>query len=150
VLHVPTLIQFAVRGVPKPKGSMKAFMPKGARFPVITHDNPKTRPWVSSVRIQAQQHAPKALWLGPISLELLFTIPKPQSLPKRRPSWAIRKPDLDKLIRSVKDALSGVIYKDDAQVIYESAKKEYGNAPGVEVVIRQVSQDLSMKGKDNA
>lgn len=122
---------------------MKAFIPPGARFPVITHDNPKTRPWVSSVRIQAQQHAPDALWLGPISLELLFTIPKPKSLPKRRPSWAIRKPDLDKLIRSVKDALAGVIYKDDAQVIYESAKKEYGNAPGVEVVISQVPQDFS-------
>ena len=140
------MISFEVRGNPKAKGSMKAFMPKGARFPIITHDNPKTRPWVSAVRIQAQQHAPIQLWLGPITLELLFTIPKPTGLPKGRPSWAIKRPDLDKLMRSVKDALSGVIYKDDAQVIYESAKKEYGNAPGVSVVISQVPQDLSMKG----
>jgi len=122
---------------------MKAFMPKGARFPVITHDNPKTRPWVSTVRYQAGRHAPDALWLGPIHLELLFTLQKPKSLPKRRPSWAIKKPDLDKLTRSVKDALTGVIYYDDAQVVYESAKKEYGDAPGVEVVITQVPQDLS-------
>jgi len=140
------MISFEVRGNPKAKGSMKAFMPKGARFPVITHDNPKTRPWVSAVRIQAQQHAPIQLWLGPITLELLFTLQKPQSLPKRRPSWAIRRPDIDKLVRTICDSLTGVIYKDDSQIIYQSAKKEYGNAPGVTVVISQVPQDLSMKG----
>jgi len=36
------VLTFFVPGIPAPQGSMRAFMPKGARFPVVTADNPKT------------------------------------------------------------------------------------------------------------
>jgi Holliday junction resolvase RusA-like endonuclease len=36
------------------------------------------------------------------------------------------RPDLDNLVKSVKDALTGVIWKDDAQIIRLVAEKRYG------------------------
>ena len=129
-------IIFTVYGIPQPKGSAKAFMPKGVRFPIITSANPKSRPWANSIKLVAQKHRLRnGLWLGPLELKLDFFLAKPKSLPKRKVSWAMKRPDLDKLTRSVKDALTGVIYKDDAQVIDEHTRKEYGDAPGVRVQI---------------
>lgn len=43
------------------------------------------------------------------------------------------RPDLDKLIRAVLDAMTGVAFVDDAQVVALNVGKEYGNAAGVEL-----------------
>ncbi len=140
-----TFIQFAVRGFPQQKGSKRPMWATKQGRSYLLDMNPKAKSWQQTVSLTARQYAPHAgLWLGPIALELLFTLPKPKSLPKHRPSWAIRRPDLGKLARTVEDALTGVIYKDDSQIIYQSNKKEYGNAPGVEVVVSQVPQDWSV------
>lgn len=129
-------IIFTVYGIPQPKGSSRAFMPENARFPIITDDNPKSRSWANTVRMIAQaSRLQNGLWLGPIELQLTFFLKKPKSLAKRKVAWAIKRPDLDKLTRTVADALTGVIYKDDAQVVDAHIIKEYGDAPGVRVRI---------------
>ncbi len=43
------------------------------------------------------------------------------------------RPDLDKLVRAVLDAMSGVVFVDDAQVVALNVGKEYGNADGLEL-----------------
>ncbi len=142
------MISFEVRGIPQQKGSKQMFWAKKRQRPIVVDMNPKAKGWQQTVALTAQRYAPdNGLWLGPVALELLFTLAKPKSLPKQRPSWAIRRPDLGKLARTIEDALTGVVYKDDSQIIYESLKKEYGNAPGVSVVISQVPQDLSLPGE---
>lgn len=52
---------------------------------------------------------------------------------KKRRFWHTRKPDLDKLTRSIKDALTGVIYNDDSQIVGLHCFKEYGDEPGVDI-----------------
>lgn len=129
-------IEFTVLGVPIPKGSTKAFMRPGMRFPVVTNDNAKTKPWATTVTTMAQQHAPPGgPWHGPVALMVWFTLPRPKSLPKKTVHH-VKKPDLDKLVRNIKDALKGVIYRDDAQVVHVEARKSYENPmvpPGVRV-----------------
>src|SRR6185369_17739711 len=49
------VIQFVVLGIAQPKGSARAFMPKGARFPVVTSDNRNLKAWERSVRDRLQQ-----------------------------------------------------------------------------------------------
>jgi Holliday junction resolvase RusA-like endonuclease len=44
-------------------------------------------------------------------------------------------PDLDKLIRAILDALTGVVWRDDGQVVDIVASKVYADTPGVDVVI---------------
>lgn len=134
-------IAFTVLGVAQPKGSTKAFMRPGMRFPVVTNDNPKTKPWAELVRLVAQQHAPQGgPWAGPVDLSTTFYLPRPKSLPKRVLHHT-KKPDLDKLVRAVKDALKGVLYLDDSQVVRVLASKAYttpDSAPGVCVSIAPV------------
>ena len=135
-------ITFQVFGVPVPKGSMKAFMRPGMRFPVVTHDNLKSKPWADTMRLMAQQHAPVGgPWDGAIELHASFYLPRPKSLPKKV-LHHIKKPDLDKLLRNLKDALKGVIYIDDAQVIDVHPKKFYATPdapPQVVVTIRRIA-----------
>lgn len=140
---------FEVRGLPQPKGSTKAFafMDKKTGRPraVVTGDCKGTKPWAGDVRIAAKQNAPTdGPWQGPITLSLAFRVQAPQSLPKTRRSFAVKKPDLDKLTRAVKDALTGVIYRDDSQVVEMLLTKQYGEVPGVSVVASQTDEQSSL------
>lgn len=125
-----TEFSFTVYGVPIPKGSAKAFMPRGARFPVVTHDNKKTKPWQQLVADGASQALRGAgvMMTGPVFLRVTFFLPRPKSLPKSTTAH-LKKPDLDKLVRAVKDALTKVIWQDDSQVTQLNAWKYYA-APG--------------------
>lgn len=134
-------ITFQVLGVPIPKGSMKAFMRPGMKYPVVTHDNTKTKPWADGVKLAAQQHAPVGgPWDGAIELHASFYLPRPKSLP-RRVVYPTKKPDLDKLLRNIKDALKGIVYSDDAQVIDTHTFKRYATSeapPQVFITVRRI------------
>jgi Holliday junction resolvase RusA-like endonuclease len=114
----PSALTFTVYGIPIPKGSTKAFFRPGMKFPVVTHDNAKTRPWQESVVSAARDMLAGAPPLeGPIALDVRFFLPRPKSAP-RRVVDATKKPDLDKLLRCVKDGLTRAgVYRDDAQVV---------------------------------
>jgi len=125
------MVAFEVFGVPIPKGSTRAFMRKGMKYPVVTADNTKTKPWAQEITQTALALKPPTLWTGPVYLRAIFQLPKPKSLPKRRFNYPTRKPDLDKLLRTVKDALKGVFYVDDAQVVQTETTKCYADVPSV-------------------
>jgi Holliday junction resolvase RusA-like endonuclease len=128
-------IRFRVFGLPQTKGSTKAFMRPGMRYPVVTNDNVKNAGWAATVKGEAQRAVREGgaglPWAGAVGLALTFWLKKPQRHPKRRSVPAIKKPDLDKLVRSVKDALTGTMYLDDSQVTWLTARKVYGEQPGV-------------------
>lgn len=128
------LLHFKAIGIAQPKGSARAFVPKGWTRAVVTSANPKNKNWQQIVSDAAQREIEKRpgfqLFDGPVRLELTFVLPAPKSLKDKRPPHT-KKPDLDKLVRSVKDALSGVAWRDDAQVTDLVARKDYaaGNEP---------------------
>lgn len=134
--------EFFVPGIPVPKGSAKAFMSKGMRFPIVMQDNrERQKPWASAIGAAASQHftAPRE---GPITLYCSFLMPRPKGhfgvkgLRPSAPQQHTVKPDLDKLIRCLKDALTGIAWRDDSQVIRVVASKTYSPAtPGVTVRI---------------
>ena len=77
------------------------------------------------------------------SVELIFNMPIPKSMPKRYQLLAAsnevihtKKPDLDNLEKTILDALNGVFYRDDS-IIYRVEKvKRYSKEPCVELIIR--------------
>lgn len=131
------MLTFRVHGLPQTKGSTKAFYRPGMKYPVITNDNVQNKGWAATVAGEAQRvrraYQLAAPLEGPIRLELEFYLRKPKSYPKSKKLPAIKKPDLDKMIRSVKDALKGVLYGDDAQVVCLQASKQYDDSPGVQI-----------------
>ncbi len=136
------MVRFYVRGIPAPKGSMRGYYIPGKMGKprvILTEDNKHTRPWANTVRLVIQEKAPPAPWECAVELLAVFRLQRPKSLPKRivHPT---RKPDLDKLLRCIKDAMKGVLYKDDAQVVKVETEKTYATAdfpPGVFIVAKQ-------------
>ncbi|MBQ1296107.1 MAG: RusA family crossover junction endodeoxyribonuclease, partial [Clostridiales bacterium] len=59
----------------------------------------------------------------PVVLEVTFYLAKPKSNKLKEPSN--KKADLDKLVRAVNDALSGLVFYDDSQVVEINASKEW-------------------------
>lgn len=123
---------FSVLGEPIPKGSTRAFVKNGRA--VTTAANPRTKSWERDIRAVLQSW-PHGLIEGPVYVGLSFTIARPASVSeKKRPEPTV-KPDLDKLTRNALDAMSGVIFLDDAQVTVIDAQKNYGPKPGLSGVI---------------
>jgi Holliday junction resolvase RusA-like endonuclease len=84
-------------------------------------------------------------WDGPLGLAATFTLRRPKghfgtgrNARKLKPSaacWPVVKPDATKLLRAIEDALTGVVWTDDAQVVEQLATKRYGEPEGAHVEI---------------
>ncbi len=75
---------------------------------------------------------------GPVRIEAraIFTIPK--SWPKSKKQAAMigevqhtGKPDADNVLKIVGDALNGIVWKDDSQIVSASINKRYGVQPAL-------------------
>jgi Holliday junction resolvase RusA-like endonuclease len=120
------MITFTAYGVPAPQGSTKAFMRRGMKFPVVTADCKRTKPWRQAVVDASREHlAGRGPLEGPVEVRVVFYLPRPKSAPKRITEPA-KLPDLDKLVRALGDALTSAgVWHDDAQVVSTLARKAF-------------------------
>lgn len=145
-------LSFYVAGIPVGKGSMKAFyVPKINRC-VVTNDSSKSKPWASTISVEAAAAVTGSDWqcvqAGGMDVRLTFNMPRPQGhygsgknkgvLKLSSPSAHVTKPDIDKLTRLTLDALKGIVWNDDSQVVDLQAFKNYaiGTSYGVRVEVR--------------
>jgi len=124
---------FTVWGIAAPQGS-KRHVGNG----VMLESSDRVRPWRQDVRFAALEKRTSG-WdmTKPIRLVLKFRFSRPQShivtkkgvshLKPNAPAQPVsaRLGDIDKLSRAVLDALTGVAYLDDRQVIQLEASKGY-------------------------
>lgn len=137
-------IRFTVFTHCEPQGSSRAFVNKKSGRAIVTSANPKMKPYRHTVTqiaceslAKANEIQPWAAKHVPVSIGFRFYVEKPSSVAKKRTEPVV-KPDLDKLIRSTTDALTGVLYHDDAQIVeYFEVRKFYGTPERVEIVCRQ-------------
>lgn len=135
-------LTFQVYGEPIPQGSTRAFIPKGWTRPIITAANKKTKPWRQEIAGAALAAMEKDLLdcAGKnvaFRLTVTFRFQKPKSV-KKTVLEKVTKPDTDKLIRSVLDALTGIVWTDDSQVVEILARKQFGIQPGVDIIIEEI------------
>lgn len=128
-------IRFWVPGVPVAQGSKVAGVTKLGK-PYLRDVKPgKLRAWRLQVAATAAIGAGKDQpWIkeGPVYLFLQFHMPRGKTVKRAVPFVT---PDLDKMQRAVLDALTGVAYKDDGQVVHVTASKVYEGYKGPGVVI---------------
>lgn len=141
---------FTVVGKPEPAGSKKAVSIPGRQFTQVVDANRKAAPWKKTVATTALgSMIGRALLEGPLALTLDFVVLRPQGhygtgrnasvVKASAPVFPTSKPDVLKLARAVEDALTGVVWIDDAQIVAEALTKSYGDRHGVRVVVRKVS-----------
>lgn len=149
----PLLVKFWVPGIARPKGSMKSFWNKKAKRAVLLGANPDTEAWQSRVT-EAAKSAGLAISPLPVSINVWFFFTRPKvhwnskgQLKKNAPYEHYRKPDADKLLRAVLDALTSIAYIDDCQVCAVRVVKRWLNdpshQPGALIAIEQLAHSLT-------
>lgn len=78
-----------------------------------------------------------------VRVELFFEMPASFSKKKQRAALAgeikcVKRKDLDNVMKLVSDAMNGIVYKDDSQVIELLITKQYGEEEGVTVHAEEV------------
>lgn len=139
-----------VDGVPIPQGS-KSVDRRGFMYEA----NKKTGAWRKKVTAAAKARrtvTSHATCTQPVSVRLTFVMPRPKGhwrtgqttshlLRPNAPLYPGVKPDVDKLVRAVFDALTvAEVWKDDALVVLLTALKRYplgGEKPGLYIEINE-------------
>ncbi len=143
------MIKFHIPGKPQGKGRARSFLMRNGK---IGHHTPdKTRSYEGMIRTLGMQAVGGTKPTEqPIALTLTIVMPIPSSWPawKRELAEAGRllpttKPDSDNVEKAVKDALNGVCWRDDAQVV-SGDKNKFFESPelpvGVHVEIRTLGE----------
>ena len=134
---------------------MKGFVVNGRA--ILTSTSKGLKPWRELIAYQAAAYITECKDGDPsclvgflpkpeaVEVEIRFTFIRPKShlkksgeLTKSAPLFKITYPDIDKLARAVLDALTGVFYEDDSQVVHLVVHKDYadpGIGPGVEISV---------------
>jgi Holliday junction resolvase RusA-like endonuclease len=148
-----SLVELMIPGKPETAGSKRAFTPldkdgnpyrsktTGRIVTNVVDDNKKSRGFKNTVAAIAQE----AWWSdghrGPVTDALVvvisFYLARPkghygtgrnsEKLKPSAPARPTKKPDVLKLARAVEDALTGIIYADDAQIVDEHIHKYYAD-----------------------
>lgn len=130
------MIKFTIPGEPKGKGR-----PRVTRYGVYTPET--TVNYENWVKICFQEAKQKKLE-GQLKAEIRCYFEIPNSYSKKKKEDALRgnirpakKPDLDNIMKIILDALNGLAYKDDKDIIECSIEKWYGEEARVEVEIKE-------------
>lgn len=123
------MIEFVVLGTPIAKGRPR-FTRAGRTY------TPKaTTQHEHQVRTAAAERFPFPL-SGALRLEVIAFMPIPRSLPKAEREAALlgmkrpaTRPDADNIAKLIADALNGLAYQDDNQIVELEARKFYGVEP---------------------
>jgi Holliday junction resolvase RusA-like endonuclease len=81
---------------------------------------------------------------GPLALSMAISVMVPDSWSKKKRAAALAgeirptgKPDADNALKMAADALNGVVWRDDAQLVDVNVSKRYGEKPGAVLTIQE-------------
>lgn len=137
-------IDFKVVGKPATAGSKRAFAHRHTGRIVVVDDCKGGKPWRKLVQAQANSKC-SCMLVGPLRLEVTFVMPRPLSHRKKdgslaqgAPATHTVKPDATKMLRAIEDALTGICWIDDAQIVVQHVVKRYAEqneSPGALISI---------------
>lgn len=137
-------IHFQVEGDPKGKGR-----PRFGRFGKFTrvYTDKQTTDYEAVIKSYAAHAMGSSDPLETaVSVFLYVRLAVPQSYSKKRTEACLsglenpcKKPDIDNIAKTYLDAMNGVIFKDDTQVIDLHVKKVYSAFAGVNVMVMEVA-----------
>ena len=148
-----------VLGTPAPKGSSRAFMNRATGHAILAPGGSKVnalkiKAWSTAVREQAleacgaDRTAPVFICTA-LLVEIVFCMARPMGhwgkgknagkLVPTAPRYPATKPDIDKLVRTTLDAMTGLVFDDDSRISRLVATKEWAR-PGHEGAVITVAE----------
>ena len=153
-------VAFKVYGKASPAGSKTVGFTKGGQH--FVRDSAKgSKDWKRAVaQVAGAEMVGKQLLDGPLLLEVTFWLPRPKShfgtgrnaekLKPSAPRFPTVKPDATKLLRAVEDALTGIVWRDDAQVCVQTVTKTYGEPARVDVRVVPILDNTAHGPREEA
>lgn len=158
-----TTITIFVPGVPAPGGSKTASVIRRKGGAIVTRANgspmvivrdaggKKNASWKEACKVFGCQAYKGPPLDGPLQATVVFAMPRPKhhfrtgkragELLDTAPRWHTAKPDATKLWRSTEDALTGIFWTDDAQIVKQEISKRYmsaGERPGASIQLTRL------------
>ncbi len=115
---------------------------------------PETANYENMVKLSYREKYGDRVLKNAIQADITVSVSIPKSVSKKK-YWEMetgrlyptKKPDCDNIIKSVLDALNGVAYEDDKQVVKVSCTKKYGNKDGVLVELYELESEMMDNAK---
>ena len=127
---------------PQAKQSTRFTVIKGNRKYAYT--DTRKREYMNALRLYIMSHPPERKLQGALSLTTIFVFPYPKSFPKYKRTGMypkITKPDLDNLLKPLKDSMKGIIYDDDAQIAeHKQVGKYYDEQARIEIIVEEIEK----------
>jgi len=141
-------ITIRVPGKQQPAGSKRVVTNRSTGRAYVIDANPKSRDWKTTVaQCASDAWNGEPLMTGAIRLTIVFCVARPRahygakgSLKLSAPTYPTTRPDLTKLVRAIEDALTGVIWRDDSQVVVQNVRKIYDEFFHTEITIAEMSE----------
>ena len=138
------IVSFHVDGIPATKGSARAVNNKHTgRAMLLASASRKNerdqKSWAEAVAWMCKAAMRgRAPLTGPVSVRIDFYLPRPKTVRAPRP---IAKRDGDKLLRCTWDAMTGIAYADDGQIVEWPGGKHFADAcaPGARITIETIN-----------
>ena len=135
-------LSLTIPGPPVPKGRPK-ISTFGGHARAYTPE--KTRRYEDLIRLDAGRAMEGRVLLdGPLCVKVAAFMPIPKSLSKAKTAAAIggslrpqTKPDVDNFAKVI-DALNGVAWRDDSQVVHLVVSKHYSDRPRLELFAEEI------------
>ncbi len=148
-------LEFFIPGIPAPGGSKRAFVLKRRDGSIVRRANgspmvnivddagQRNKDWRASVAHFAQiamngQQPTDA----PLEVSITFFRARPKGhfgkrgLKDSAPPFPTPKPDATKLMRSTEDAMTGIVWNDDSQIVNQHVYKRFSDRPGAQVCVK--------------
>lgn len=129
------MIKFTTPGTPVAKAR-----PRVTRY--ATYTPQKTKDYENLVKWSYKSKHKYKLFKCDLRIDITFFMQIPKSTSKKERQAILKenrhhskRPDIDNLIKSITDALNGLAYEDDNQIVEIEAKKYYSENPRTEVKI---------------
>ena len=137
------IIEFTVPGEPIAKGRARAFVRCG-KIGHYTPDKTATyENWVRLFASRAMGNKPPVTGAVALTVDAYFSIPRSWPVKKQEDAEVmkirhLKKPDASNVVKLIEDALNGVVWLDDCQVIQIRASKNYSRIPYVRIRVEQI------------
>jgi len=141
------MVRIVVEGEPVAQGRPK-FSTRGCVMRAF--DPPESRAYKEMVKLVARvQMGNKPMLEGPLSLsvKVFRSVPSSWSDSRRKMALARQilpttKPDLENYCKGTTDALEGVVFKNDSQIVahHWPFGKWYSNRPRIEIEVKEIEQ----------
>lgn len=151
------LLFIFVPGIPGTAGSKRAFpVRKGGvltgKTIVTDAAGPKGKQWMQTVKQFAAEHYEgEPVRDAALKLTIRFQMPRPKShfrtgkrsneLKEDAKKFHLQTPDTLKMARAVEDALTGIVWHDDCQIVDGTQTKEWSTQPGAWIEIYEIGKN---------